>query len=414
MKTKYLILSFIALICCALSSCSSSDEDQSQIALPKDQPTSLTLAANQDSEAIHFVASTSWSARTSTQSRSAGDVEWIHLSDTHGNAGEITLNFTLDYNNTGESRTAYIIIVCGDTRISITVTQTVEEDPDIPGTDTNISGFVYVTVDDYEEMSGLGYIHDGTTKYALEYELGKPVEMIATWRDDMVSSPDAPADHDSYCINVQTTSFHWTETSVKADIRNEVTYYPSERKEVEDFSEHYAEIAGGRATSGWYRWEEDSMQTDWEASYDDDGYLASTKNNDASAEWDTHTFTWEDGKVKRIVCTEDRVLTFTYADPKLENLHHQFDLNWILPTELECYDFAAGDVTKIFASIGYMGKPSRLLITSISESDGTTTYSYRMTYKENTKDKTVVTVTHFVNDVQTSYQDWTIEYSNIK
>ena len=413
MKVKYLISSCIALIGCALGSCSSSNDELSDIILPEDQPASLTLPANQNSESINFIATSSWSAWTSTESRSVGDVEWIHLNDTHGDAGEITLNFTLDYNNTGESRTAYIIIECEDSRIGIPVTQTVEEDPDIPGS-TLISGCVEISVDAYDDMSGLGYTHDGTTKYLLKYEFGRLVEMISVWRDDMVVSPDTPADHDSYCMNVQTASFLWTETSVKADIRNDVTYYPSERTEVEDSSEHYAEIVDGRAVGGWYRWAEDPVRTDWEATYDDDGYLVSTRNNDASAVWDTYAFTWEDGKVKRIVSSGDRVLTFTYADPTLVNLHRQFDLNWVLPSELECYDFAAGDITRIFASAGYLGEPSKLLITSISESDGTTTYSYRMTYKENTRDRTVVTVTYFVNDVQTSYKDWIIQYSNIE
>jgi hypothetical protein len=106
---------------------------------------------------------------------------------------------------------------------------------------------------------------------------------------------------------------------------------------------------------------------------------------------------------------------FTYADPNLKNLHSTFDLNWVLPTGLECYDFAAGDVTRVFAATGLMGNPSDLLLTAITEyTDDRNTYSYRMNYKENTKDRTVVAVMEFSDDIQTGYKEWTILYENIK
>jgi hypothetical protein len=106
---------------------------------------------------------------------------------------------------------------------------------------------------------------------------------------------------------------------------------------------------------------------------------------------------------------------FTYADPDLKNLHSTFDLNWVLPRDLECYDFAAGDVTRVFAATGLMGNTSRLLLTAITEyTSDNHTYSYRMNYETNTTDQTVVVAARFVDDIQTSYHVWTIEYYNIE
>lgn len=54
-----------------------------------------------------------------------------------------------------------------------------------------------------------------------------------------------------------------------------------------------------------------------------------------------------------------------YGNPALQNLHAELDLNWLLPMELEVYDFAAGDITRLFPACGLTGKTSGLLITEI-------------------------------------------------
>lgn len=411
-----------AILSCAVSACSSSDEDDlGNIVLPSDQATSVTVAANQSNEQIRFTASSAWSAYTSTESNGTDDASWIHLNSTSGPAGEAYLSFTLDYNDTGASRTGYIIILCGDTRIVITVTQTSEDDPD--ATDPIHDGYVKIEVKTYGGGYGQGFYYNGTCQYLLTYCMGLPLQMTATWRDDLDSYSGSSHGDDSYSINTETINFLWVGnsrsdvTSVKVDTQTEAVYYPSESKEIKDVSEHYAEITGGRAVSGWYWWpREDTYRSDWTATYGTDGYLKSTSNNDASDVWETHSMTWTDGNLTKIICEEEsgRNITITYADASLVNLHQEFDINWILPKELECYDFAAGDISKVFASIGLMGNPSKNLITAIDEYDGSkTTYSYRMDYSKNTKEETVVTVAHFIDDVQTSYSEWTIKYTNI-
>jgi hypothetical protein len=133
--------------------------------------------------------------------------------------------------------------------------------------------------------------------------------------------------------------------------------------------------------------------------------------------------TWANDCLSQIVCTTEKYepITIEYADPSLKNLHSEFDINWILYDDDSllyssdgCYNVAAGDATTIFAVCGFMGNPSKYLITSITEYDGKSSYSSRMDYKENTSESTEVTVTKFVNNVPTEYKEWTIRYQNIK
>jgi hypothetical protein len=404
----------------SLTSCSDDDNESGKIELSKGESTQVSVAANTSSGSIKFTAAAPWSAYTSAQSRSSDGVDWIHLNTTSGSAGEVTLTFTLDSNNTGSNRTAYIIIVCDGETLTITITQTTETDPDEEEGDepqqTNDGGVIKINVQSYYNGAN-GYVADSYySTYSFEYRSGRPYRMVSESRDDIDPGPNPPADHDSYCINHETTDFSWGSDlqSVKVTMQNNVTYYPSERTEIEDKSEHYAEFKDGRAVKGWYKWD-DEDRADWEATYDNAGYLASTKNNDGTSTWDTYTYSWKDGCVEKIVWTANKRVVFTYADPSLKNLHSTFDLNWVLPTDFEYYDFAAGDVTKVFAITGLMGTPSSLLLTAITEyTSDNRTYSYRMTYKENTANRTVVTVMDFVDDVQTGYTDWIIEYSNIK
>jgi len=411
MKLKHLLCALAAILVCSLSACTSSEDEPTSITVP-DEQTSITVPANQYSAEVKFTAAAPWSAYTSTEAREANDVEWIHLNDTHGSAGAVNLSFTLDYNNTGASRTAYIVILCEDTKVVITITQTSEDNPDVQNPIDH--GTVEIEVNEYIDSGGIEF--DGTTTYMLEYGNGLPLRMECKWRDDIEG-------YDSYCLNVETYNFTWDGNNradaqnVKVDVQTEATYYPSERKEIEDPSEHYAEVRNGMVVSGWYWWpQEDRYKTDWDASYDTNGYLVSSKNNDGADMWGTCTMTWTDGNLTKITSDDDSYVTITYADPSLVNRHHEFDINWVLPAELECYDFAAGDISKIFPSIGLMGKASKSLITSITEynDSGAEVYSYRMSYSENTKDKTVVKVMRFANGIQTSYSEWTIKYFNIK
>jgi hypothetical protein len=341
------------------------------------------------------------------------------LDTTNGSAGEVSLTFTLDNNTSGSNRTAYIIILCEDDKLVITITQTpeIEDDPtEIEDNPIACAGLVQIEVKRYVNANGTGYSYAGTSNYELQYNDDLLIRFVATSRDDMV---DGAADN--YCINTETAVFFWDGItkndvkSVKVEGGTKVIYYPSGSWKTCDDNEHYVEFKNGRAVKGWYKWDDDDRPSNWETTYNNNGYLAGTKSDDGdgSGEWSTHTLTWTDGCLTNIGCSEKYVTTITY-DASLTNQCPLLDLNWLLPTDLECYDFAVGDPTKIFAALGLMGNSSKYLITSITEYDGKTYYSNKMDYKENTSERTVVTVNRYIDNGLDSYSEWTINYSNIK
>ncbi|MDE5633298.1 MAG: DUF4595 domain-containing protein [Muribaculaceae bacterium] len=127
-KIIFYIIALAAV--CGMASCSSDDE-AGKIELSKNQSSNVSVHANQTSGEIKFHAAAAWSAWTSATARGSEEIDWITLNTTNGSAGDVSLPYSLDYNGTGSSRSAYIIIVCEDERISIKITQTAEEDEDI-------------------------------------------------------------------------------------------------------------------------------------------------------------------------------------------------------------------------------------------------------------------------------------------
>lgn len=110
-----------------------------------------------------------------------------------------------------------------------------------------------------------------------------------------------------------------------------------------------------------------------------------------------------------ITSTDGMEITIKYADEALVNRMKTFDLNWILPNEIEGYDFAAGDITRLFASIGCMGKQSRLLMTEIvSKNNYGLTEHYSMSYIRNSQSEITVRVDVYYNGTHTSYSIWDI------
>jgi hypothetical protein len=401
----------VMLACTSLSSCG--DDEPGKIELSKGESSKVTVAANTSYGSINFTAAAPWSAYTSTQSRSSDSVDWIHLDTTGGSAGEVSLTFTLDSNTTGSNRTAYIIILCDDETLTITITQTTETDPDEEIVSDGVSiGTVSIEVTSYNQD---GVADGGTINYLITLTNGIPQEIRAIWENT----------NDVTRLNMEFTADRYDRdavTSIRALSQKDWEGYGSKESES---SERVVAIKNGRAVSGWYKWDSDRLPTNWEATYNNSGYLASTKNDDGdgSGIWSTHTMTWTNDCLSQIVCTTEKYepITIEYADPSLKNLHSEFDINWILYDDDSllyssdgCYNVAAGDATTIFAVCGFMGNPSKYLITSITEYDGKSSYSSKMDYKENTSESTEVTVTKFVNNVPTEYKEWTIRYQNIK
>jgi hypothetical protein len=408
-------LLMVMLACVSLTSCG--DDEPGKITLSKGESSKVTVAANTSAGSINFTAAAPWSAYTSAQSRSSDGVDWIHLDTTGGDAGDVSLTFTLDSNTTGSKRTAYIIIVCDDETLTITITQTSETDSDEEGDDevsnagddANAVGTVSIEVTSYNQDG----VANGTINYLITLTNGVPHRVSASWEET----------NEVHWLNMDFTPDAYNRDAVTSIRANSQQYWEGYGRTGSESGERVVNIKNGRAVSGWYKWDSDRLPTNWEATYNNSGYLASTKNDDGDGcgIWSTHTMTWTNDCLSQIVCTTEEYepITIEYADPSLVNLHSEFDINWMLYDDDSlllssdgCYNFAAGDATTIFAVCGFMGNPSKYLITSITKNDGESSYSTR--YKENTSDRTEVTVTEFRNNVPTGYQEWIIRYENIR
>lgn len=122
--------SFYYLLLCAVltfSACSEGEDNPSQLKLADGIPTEIVFGDGETNSVkeIKFVASAPWTAsvKETSAARSGSEVDWLTLDKYSGNAGEITLTLTIKDNETSETRKAEIVIVCGDTTITITVEQ---------------------------------------------------------------------------------------------------------------------------------------------------------------------------------------------------------------------------------------------------------------------------------------------------
>lgn len=413
MKHKILYRLTAMIMLCFFAACSDDDDPcGDKISVPKDQPTNISVAANETEGQITLNSNVNISAWVSDvkDGSPTTDIDWIAVNQPHKDDGKWFINYNLQRNTTGASRTAYIIVVAEDEKVTFTITQTDEDDPNIP--DYAIDGHVTISCETFEDYTGSGsYRSDGIHFYELHLEADFPCEMLSAWTDDLVSG-------DTKCETVQTTEFRRTMNGIAATITDHMVYRPSGYEEIVTLSEHTMNLLGEQriANDGSYKWTDEDETVGWQATYDDDWHIIQMNNNDGGTDWLYYIFTWKDGLLTKIEeARTGNTVTFTYADPSLQNLFKTFDLNWVLPKELETLDFAAGDVCKIWASLGYLGVPSTLLATEISEyrKEDNLTYTYRMNYELHTSGQIKVNVAHLVNGSQNSYAVWDFKFVNI-
>lgn len=421
-KRIYYVLSLVLVSMMAMVSCNSDDDGQEKIQLGSGQAKSITVPAGQAPGEIRFSTTAAWSACVQ-ETPAGGEVEWLRLGTSSGDAGSTTVTFTLEPNDTGASRTAYIIITCEDQKITITVTQAAGNSGDEPNPSKGKVEIICTVHYPYTN-SPEPEVH----KCVLEYLDGKPQSIIHTYREDLGTTHGS----NSYSRTEETWTFAWKGDEVAINSKKVCTYYPSGEVDIDEESQRFARLADGRAMEGNYIWkeyddkyyDEDERPIDWVATYDASGYLKSTKSHCSDPVlWTKWDFTWKDGDLQETRCTEDEgepenndVTKFIYGDPSLLNLHQEFDLNWILPAyTLENLCFSTGDESKPFVSFGLMGKRSRHLATEILEKMGSE-YGLYIDYKVNTPERTEVTVTErsSTRDTFAYYYEWVINYTNIK
>lgn len=406
------------LMLCAFVACSDDDgSNGGKISVPKGQPTNISLAANEVEGQITIKSNVNISAWVSDVKDGAPttDIEWITVNQPHKDDGIWFINYSLQTNTTGTSRTAYIVVVAEDEKLSFTITQSDETNPDMP--DVNMTGMVTIKGETFEDFLGDGsYKSDGVFYYELILDAGMPRGMVHLWTDEIVNGPGQSGD--SECKTKQVTEFQRKLNGITATIKNYNVYLPSGRQETVGISEHSMEFLGEQriANGGRYKWFDENEMTEWKATYDEAGHIVQMNNNDGGTDWLYYIFTWKDGLLTKIEeARTGNIVTFSYANPSLQNLFKTFDLNWILPVELETLDFAAGDVSKMWATLGYLGIQSPLLATEVSEyrKIDDITYTYRMNYETYSEETIKVNVAHLCNGVQNSYKVWEFKFNNM-
>lgn len=418
-KILYGLMSLVML--CTFVACSDDNGlDTGKITIPKGQPTNITLAANEAEGRITLNSNADISAWVSDvkDGSPASDIEWIEVNQPHKDDGTWYINYNLQTNTTGASRTAYIVVVAEDEKLSFTITQSDETDPDIPS--AILTGMIEIKCEAFEpaaDNSGT-YLSNGVSYFALTLDGGMPREMVHFWTDDLDNGPGQIGV--TQCENRQITTFYHDNNGIQAEIANYERYLTSGREEKMVVSRHSMDFIGYRriAKSGTYHWTDEPGIAQWEPVYSSKGgHIEQMKHTDTDGEEHVYIFTWKDNLLTKI---EEQgtgnTVTFSYANPSLRNLYMTFDLNWVLPTELETLDFAAGDVTKIWAALGYIGMPSELYATEISEyiKHDNLTYTYRMNYEPHPYRGIKVNVAHLVNGVQDSYKIWEFNFCNMQ
>lgn len=161
---KFLSLFLFAF---AIAACSSDSDNGGGIKL-KDTPKEITFYADGENtgntKGITFTATGNWSAIATDQlpTYSRGPIEWIKISPSSGGAGTFTINITLETNNTGKDRTAYIMINCDGTDIAIKITQ---KGTNANG-DTPTPGRLNM-----RPVSRISYEEEGTSPYEGVYDI---------------------------------------------------------------------------------------------------------------------------------------------------------------------------------------------------------------------------------------------------
>ena len=418
---SYWVLCLMAFATSALVSCSSDDngDEWGGFQFENVRDGKLSVAANQTSSEIIMKASKAYRAYVSATSdgSSTEEISWLHYEGSRLDDGTCHINIRLDKNDTGKSRSAYIIIVCDDKTVPILVTQTTEDSSNAGGdSDADNSGItaLFTITKENTVINNTHVEDDGTETYELQYQNGNLTRFKHVERDDMDGASD------KYCIETTTGTIFNSGASIKTDWNRKTIDYPSQKTE-EDVADFNAKLENGRIVSGtiFKSWMNGTRP--FEISYNADGTMKQTRYNDISEydgsdDWDNHTFVWENGYLTKVMCESmDAVSTFAYD--KTTTIPAPFDkaldLNMLmLLEEAEFFDGTNGQILNVLAIGGKLGTRSKGLIKEY-HCDWTedTPFTLKMTYKKLTSDEVIVEVNHYEGNHLSFGHKWTIKRS---
>ena len=266
------------LLCVALtfSACSEGEDNPSQLKLADGVPTEIVLGDGETNSVkeIKFVASAPWTAsvKETSAARSGSEVDWLTLDKYSGEAGEFTLTLTIKDNETSETRKAEIVIVCGDTTITITVEQKPSAGGNEGGSETADSRLVktikIVMLNKPDEVAVGKFTYDDN---------GRVVKMVA--------GPEQGAANQTFTIEYNGNILVINETGVDSgDTYN--SKYEVELNEAGDAVKMYKYDENGTK----------NLSYDFE--YDNDGRLIQIQSYISNELSDVEKITYENGLLK--------------------------------------------------------------------------------------------------------------------
>lgn len=359
------IFMFLCIATTLLAACSNDDgEEQKKIQVNNEKELNQTLYADQLKGGISFVAEDDWTTVVTDNTVTRSAVSWITLDPDHGAKGSYTVSINLEPNLTGKKRTATITIVCGDTKITVTITQEgTTESGEVP----EVGGKRYLVsrIDCVHEMvvASTGVKYTDFEIYTYEYDDQNRV--IRMQEEETLSSGVAEISGNTFTYKdniILMQSF----SNDESDEYDEATLTLGADGNISVYEINEFEKDNSRS---WY--------TAGSLSYNEEGYVirADMKVEASNGEIESQVdlATWENGNMVKVyddaygVDHEKTVTIMSYDNPAyVNNTNINLDLNYLICDSewLDCWAFS-GSYIKHY---GFMGKRSKNYMTK--EYDG--------------------------------------------
>ena len=308
-------------------------------------------SADLTAEGVTFTTTGAWTSQVVPSTKGSQPM-WVSISPDHGDeAGTYTITISLEANDTGEDRTADIIITCGNQKITISITQVATEDVPSDGGEednskpqkkcVNSIDYRYTnTVDEYESMH-----------YTLTYRYDDQNRVV---RIEEIND-DADESYNSYEI------WHNLDYTIVDNVTVTSTYKSggddSSKDETYDVT-----LQDGRAVQALLKGDHDDYETYKHTfSYDNAGYLVRMVDYSEEYGQEGVNLAYTDGYLTEVTWDEygeedDDSMVYdadTYYPHKYPNDKTNVDFNMFLfngDPELE------GDIVSLLVSLRMCGK----------------------------------------------------------
>ncbi len=357
-----------------LASCSKDDGD-----IKMKTPGEITVYADDTnaSDVIRFDASDSWKASVNYHAGEGG-TDWVSLSAYSGGVGENTISLTLKANTTGKDRKATITIDTGDAVVTITIEQkATTKDGKEPATDPStqiVDGNQIAKIIQHNYYKrGEKLEDDGEDTYEFFYDSSNRLVRIVQTEINQVDYIGGYTGAKETETQITTVDITYQNGTVAYEITTTIDGVEQKTKQSGSIV-----LENGRAVSG-TSIDYDNKGSDniykkyvstYTLTYDDNGYLVKSSRVEDGKGADDEVISWTNGCPTQVLWgytgSTQLVDKATYGNVgNLANL----DLNWFFLNS-EGWDFAAGDPYKIFAILGYVGKRSLHLVSTLTDGTG--------------------------------------------